>query len=274
MSITLHPFSEKQDLVSRLGIVGSIQRFPLWDSRLSPEHAKLKIANIAALSYGRDEAQNPEGLFNRIRSVQHLSCFEFVPCCHSMEGALPAMSIRHNLNAFDDSPEWWGPQIANLGNQYRPGAIFLIEAPIYVARQWMRHRAFSYLEVSRRYTPPTRFNLHFYGEADPATLATEGVFWDYVRDTFDRRIATGWPLELARGCFPVETMTKFWVGGYTDNWLEILTREEERIPGFCGLRSDVHAQAEIRVFSDWIKASLEHSPGDEPYALEIDHGNV
>ena len=29
---------------------------------------------------------------------------------------------------------------------------FLVKAPIFVARQWMRHRTWSYIEVSRRFT--------------------------------------------------------------------------------------------------------------------------
>lgn len=33
--------------------------------------------------------------------------------------------------------------------------VFYVKAPIFVARQWMRHRTFSYLERSGRYTEPT-----------------------------------------------------------------------------------------------------------------------
>lgn len=36
---------------------------------------------------------------------------------------------------------------------------FAVKAPMFVARQWMRHRTWSYNEVSRRYTED---NLHFY----------------------------------------------------------------------------------------------------------------
>lgn len=267
----MKPMTLAYPMISRYGRVGSIQRFPLWDGRLSPQYAKEKIADISALSYGREEAKNPEGLFNRIRREQHLSCFEFVPflsCLPSLNClALPGSSIRHHLEAFEYS-EAWGVDIANYGNAEEPGAIFLVEAPLFVARQWMRHRNFSYLEVSRRYTPVTRMGLKFYGEDDPTIAKRRAPFWDFVRDEFDARLAAGEPLELARGCFPVETMTKFFVGGFTKHWLEAPPKGEERIPGFTGLRSEAHAQAEIQVFSNWILDSLTEQKGDMPYLPE------
>lgn len=268
-----------QHLYSRLGRVGSIAAIDLWESRRSVAAARNMVATIAALSYGRDAAANPDGLFDKIMRDQHLAVLDFVPVLPSefCQGSpdrflnLPHNSLRHSLSLlFEAQASRWGEDVVRFGRRVRPAHAFLVEAPIFVARQWMRHRAFSYLEMSRRFTPPGRVGLEFYGQwdEDPARRARREPFWDAVRDEFERRQKEeSEPLELARGCYPVETMTKFWVGGYDFSWLEQAPIEHEdddeliveRVPGFTGLRSEPHAQQEIRVFSDWIRDYLTPS---------------
>src|SRR6056297_2348712 len=43
---------------------------------------------------------------------------------------------------------------------------FLVEAPIYTARQWMRHRIGSYTEKSGRYSEMESFDSSFYTEGE------------------------------------------------------------------------------------------------------------
>jgi hypothetical protein len=267
--------------------VGSIQAWNPWESRKSVAHAKWWVSKVASLSYGNEEAKNPDKLFQSIVDRGHLSCLEFVP--RNVVGAdgellaLPASSLR----AFPESMEsgTWNPEIAAACSRRYPASAFLVEAPIFVARQWMRHRSFAYLEMSRRYTKGSRVPLEFYGTKRMAmgtrTEDPTGNTWDYadgfspelregekrvareapmgcsfglsspafhmaVAEEYGRRLRAGWPQEIARGCLPVETMTRWWVAGFDRDW-----------EAFLKLRDDAHAQPEIRTLASWISGYLK-----------------
>ena len=229
-------------LTSRLGRVGSIQMWDCWKARESPAAARWWVAKVASLSYGNDEAANPDALFQRILERGHLSCLEFVPV--QMDGdSLPPNSLRRLYEelpetAFGiDSGEFWAQGTSLERREFGPCWAFLVEAPIFVARQWMRHRSFAYLEMSRRYVKGAKIPLCFYGcEYGPAYGASRQA----VR-AYEMLIDAGEPPELARRVLPVGMMTRFWAAGFADDWRE-----------FVHLRSDAHAQPEIRVFSDKI----------------------
>lgn len=195
------------------------------------------VAQIASLSYGNEAAKNPQQLFDRIISLGHLSCLEFVPFPYLCEGkpCLPSHSLRESPS-FSTEDYQFGDD--NGENEYLATG-FLVEAPIFVARQWMRHRSFSYLEMSRRYVKDSKVPVEFYGD--------EKLYINELAvDTYDLLITSGEPPELARRVLPVGMMTKFYVGGFNRDWKK-----------FCDLRSDPHAQAEIRVFSDYIKGVID-----------------
>jgi len=196
------------------------------------------VAQVASLSYGNDAAKNPAQLFDRIVKLGHLSCLEFVPDYGDGTESIPHNSLRSYdvsspASALVEIRENYG-----LNGRYDKAHAFLVECPIFVARQWMRHRSFSYLEMSRRYVKGTKIPFNFYGHRMGFHHACELEY--------ESRLAKGMPAELARGCMPVETMTKFWVAGYERDWKE-----------FVRLRSDAHAQAEIRVFAEAIKQMIE-----------------
>jgi flavin-dependent thymidylate synthase len=246
--------------------VGSIQAWNPWESRKSVAHAKWWVSKVASLSYGNEEAKNPDKLFQSIVDRGHLSCLEFVP--RNVVGAdgellaLPASSLR----AFPESMEsgTWNPEIAAACSRRYPASAFLVECPLYARSQWMRHRSFAYLEMSRRYTKGSRVAWEFYGQApdfisDPDTDPTnipmgftpageteENHFWKACETEYLRRLNAGWPNEIARGCMPVETMTKFWTCGFDRDW-----------EAFLKLRDDAHAQSEIQVFASWIRRHLK-----------------
>lgn len=223
-------------LESRLGRVGSIQSFDLWQLRESREAMIEGVAQIASLSYGNEAAKNPQQLFDRIISLGHLSCLEFVPFPYLCEGkpCLPSHSLRESPS-FSTEDYQFGDD--NGENEY-PATGFLVECPIFVARQWMRHRSFSYLEMSRRYVKDSKVPVEFYGD-DKLYINELAV------DTYDLLITSGEPPELARRVLPIGMMTKFYVGGFNRSWKK-----------FFDLRSDLRAQAEIRVFSDYIKGVI------------------
>lgn len=142
---------------------------------------------------------------------------------------------------------------------------FEIKAPIFVVRQWHRHRTQSYNEISARYTElPAEF---YVPELDQITTqskdnkqmrtdqqheAAEYISTIILRsnersfENYQRMINGGCPRELARSVLPVGTYTKFFATANLHNWFK-----------FIGERSDPHAQHEIRVYSDAILETLE-----------------
>lgn len=260
----IEPKSPVVELQSRLGRVGSIQAWDPWESRKSVKHAKWWVSKIARLSHGLGEAEDFEAHFDRVvNKLHHESVLEFVPMLTfgADKGvSIPEQSWR-KFNAFEDLVEEWG---SGRGGSLEedsgevPASAFLVEAPIFVARQWMRHRSFAYLEMSRRYVKGSKIAWEFYGEffgafAAPGTivLSEDGEtlrngFHEACLAEYQRRLDAGWPNEVARGCMPVEAMTKFWVAGFDRDW-----------EAFLKLRDDDHAQPEIRVFATWIRQYLE-----------------
>ena len=138
---------------------------------------------------------------------------------------------------------------------------FEVRCPIFVARQWMRHRTWSYSEISARYTKlPEDFyvpDLDKIGtqsknnkqarKIGPESGAAHRdvdheLYRDHCRAAFrlyHDLLRNGWPRELARGVLPLSTYTHFFAKTDLRNLLH-----------FIVLRSDPHAQYEIRVYSD------------------------
>lgn len=128
----------------------------------------------------------------------------------------------------------------------------LVECPIFVARQWHRHRMWSYSEASRRYTSE---DIKFYipteyrGQSSNNKQASEGTATSFeveVQDNVDKAIdlyndmlEAGVAREQARMVLPANLYTRFYA-----------TANLRSISHFVGLRSDPHAQAEIRAYSD------------------------
>jgi thymidylate synthase (FAD) len=130
---------------------------------------------------------------------------------------------------------------------------FRIKAPIFVARQWMRHRTANINEFSMRYADPTRIS-------DDGSLI-DYYLPDYV-DDFTRTFMTkvmgeaaykysflieddDIPKEVARMVLPVATYTQ-WV------WKIDL----RNLFHFLELRLDEHAQWEIRQYATVILGML------------------
>lgn len=228
------------ELTSRLGRVGSIRKFDLWQFRESRQACIEGVAQIASLSYGNEAAKNPQALFDRIVALGHLSCLEFVPAIVEADLALPFNSSRMFTGIeVPDKPL----DVSKLRETW-PATGFLVEAPIFVARQWMRHRSFSYLEMSRRYVKGAKVPLEFYGVGQNGYDYADVLCGASVA-AYECLIANGEPPELARRVLPVGLMTRFYVGGFERDWRK-----------FVELRADKHAQPEIRAFAEWIGASL------------------
>ena len=136
---------------------------------------------------------------------------------------------------------------------------FHIKCPIFVARQWMRHRIASYNEVSARYTQvkdefyiPTEFRIqdthNKQGSVASKNLNNEELLKIYTESieasykAYQKLLAAGVAREMARGILPVSQYTQFY---WTVNARSLLN--------FIHLRADDHAQYEIRVYAQAIE---------------------
>ena len=134
-----------------------------------------------------------------------------------------------------------------------------VECPMFVARQWMRHRTFSYNEFSGRYA---EMDLGFWdpqewrGQGDGNKQAGSGgidrdllveVDADYrfaVRTcerVYRKLLEAGVCREQARAVLPVATLTRFRVKGNLRNWFHFL---RERLAP--------EAQEEIRIEAEQV----------------------
>lgn len=137
---------------------------------------------------------------------------------------------------------------------------FEVQCPFFVARQWMRHRTWSYNEVSARYSelpavyyvPKAEDIKHQsaknkQGGADAMLNAgtLQQMFVNAEDDAaalYRTLLETGMARETARGILPMNWYTRFFATVDLHNLLH-----------FMRLRSHEHAQMEIRVYSDAIK---------------------
>ncbi|NEI89547.1 FAD-dependent thymidylate synthase [Rhizobium leguminosarum] len=137
---------------------------------------------------------------------------------------------------------------------------FEVKAPIFVLRQWHRHRTWSFNELSARYRElPEEFYL-----PNPALIGSQSTTNKQGRQdagteieqrtaevvmleqscvdafaTYKTLLAAGWPRELARSVLPVST--------YSHMFAKVDLRN---LLGFLDLRDHSHAQHEIRVYAE------------------------
>lgn len=144
---------------------------------------------------------------------------------------------------------------------------FEIKAPIFVFRQWHRHRTWSYNEVSARYTAlpeeyyvphPTQIGEQAKHNKQMRT-ATGEVTDDSIRaaehiesvcqqahDHYKALLEQGVPRELARGVLPLNTYSRMFATVNLHNLFH-----------FLRLRLHEHAQYEIRVYADAMLQLIE-----------------
>lgn len=142
---------------------------------------------------------------------------------------------------------------------------FEVKAPIFVFRQWHRHRTQSFNELSARYRElPEEFYIP---EAEQITTQSkdnkqmrteephhQANYWRSCmriqnREAFklyQSMLADGVPRELARSVLPVSTYSHMFATANLNNWFR-----------FLGERLHPHAQYEIRVYAEAILTQLE-----------------
>lgn len=140
------------------------------------------------------------------------------------------------------------------------GMVIEVQAPIFVFREWHRHRTQSYNELSARYTPlpdvnyiPSKDRMLMRNDKNKqaaaqsvldlqgANLATKTLELVYIeaQRAYKQLLKTGVPKELARLVVPVGRYSRMRASANLRNWLQFLT-----------LRMDEHAQWEIRQYAN------------------------
>jgi thymidylate synthase (FAD) len=135
---------------------------------------------------------------------------------------------------------------------------FEVKAPLFVFRQWHRHRTWSYNEVSARYSElPEEFYVPELAdittqsmsnkqmrtaEQNPAAMLMQSYMRKSMMDAFalyKELLAQGCPRELARTVLPCSTYSRMFA-----------TVDLHNLFHFLRLRLHEHAQKEIRVYAE------------------------
>lgn len=135
-----------------------------------------------------------------------------------------------------------------------------VECPMYIARQIMRHRTFSFNEISGRYSVLQQKAYkpkHFYkqsitnkqGTSQEENSLVHNVYQDAIEDSFEcyeELIEAEVARELARGVLPLATLTRFYMCGNLRNWMH-----------FIQLRLPKNAQSEINDVAFAVKKIIQ-----------------
>lgn len=164
------------------------------------------------------------------------------------------------------------------------GLVIEVKAPIFVFREWHRHRTQSYNEMSARYIPLPNENYvpkddrciaaideknrQAAGSAGKVATAEEVKVWlkdlhlayAKAQSVYDHGLALGIPKEIARLPVPVARYSRMRASANLRNWLAFLT-----------LRMDKNAQWEIREFANAVGKVIEQT---FPKTWELFNGEV
>ena len=221
----------------------------LWDFSRANENEESRIdavATAASICYGKppkDAKKLVERLWTESGGLPS-SAFEFVRCGEMpyIEDSLRNMpELPYNYEGFGDEDE--NAYMSTVMHRENI-ATFRLKVPIFIARQVMRHRQFSYQELSRRYTTDERVPLEFWGQGD---MLGDGLgFLDDYKDvlhvttwTYQEALKHGVRPEIARAVLPQALYTEFWMMGDQGAW-----------KNYFALRTDKHTQKEHRELAE------------------------
>lgn len=161
------------------------------------------------------------------------------------------------------------------------GLIIEVQAPIFIFREWHRHRTQSYNEMSARYVPlpdvnyiPTVERIMMRGKGNKQASSTgvnisqenAEVFRSMLEQTYTAQqdfytacLASGVPKELARIHLPVGRYSRMRASANLRNWLAFLT-----------LRNHPDAQWEIQQYAK-VVASIVNEKFPKTYELFLKH---
>ena len=136
-------------------------------------------------------------------------------------------------------------------------ASFHVKAPVFVARQLVKHKFLRWNEISRRYvdSEPELYNpAEWRGRSDDKKQGSEGVVLGLdigdintmCKKTYNRLLSKGVCPEQARMVLPQSMMTEWYWSGSLDAFADM-----------CKLRCKPDTQAETRFVADAISEEME-----------------
>lgn len=213
---------------------GFVEFWDLSECNKSIKDVKSCVANIATLSYGNEVSKNPEALYEKLVSECHLSVLEFI--------RNPYFDVNGNIVNYSIQDSFRHKrQLIYCPEAHRNSIFtFKVKIPIFVARQLVRHRCLSILEMSRRYVRDSKVPFEFYiPDIEGKEILQEA--YDNCVLVYKELLQKGVKPEVARSVIPV--------GAYTVMWVQF---DKDCLQNFLHLRLDSHSQFEIREFANII----------------------
>jgi thymidylate synthase (FAD) len=230
--------------------IGAVSIYDSSHSNESEEQRIWAVSTLASIAYGNEEAKNPEALYERLKTLKHESLWEFIRTGSAFNGNTIDESMRCQQFDYADHKEAQGYFVSK---EYKQNiSCFRIKVPIFVARQFMRHRSFSYIEMSRRYTKGAKVPFEFYvPKCEFETKCMIDAFHDNSINMYNDMISIGkMETQVASRFLPQTTYTEFYMMG-----------EVYGLKNFFQLRLDSHAQTEIRECAEaMISLLAKHQP--------------
>ena len=135
-------------------------------------------------------------------------------------------------------------------------ASFHVKAPIFVARQLVKHKFLRWNEISRRYVddePEFYMPDQWRGRADDKKQGSAGIVEDVrvgdisltIKILYNSLIERGVCPEQARMVLPQSTMTEWYWSGSLDAFIDM-----------CNLRCKSDTQLETRLVADYIRVEM------------------
>jgi flavin-dependent thymidylate synthase len=228
----------------------------LWDfsrAQLNEESKTEAVATVASICYGQP-AKNAKKLVERLSTESGglpSSAFEFI-----RDGDKPRIedSLRNNPELADAKSSHGLSQEDVLHKHRSNIATFRIKVPIFVARQLMRHRTFSYQELSRRYTDDDRVPLAFWSptqeEIGPTAVSLFSLAYSLQAKIYRLLRELNVRAEIARSVLGTGLFTELWMMGDAPAW-----------ENYFKLRLESHTQKEHRELARVMYALLlEYQP--------------
>jgi thymidylate synthase (FAD) len=173
-----------------------------------------------------------------------------------------ALSARVSNGVFESVPTK-DQKLINYLVKHRHGTpfehsvfTFHVKVPLFVAREWQRHRIGSYNEISGRYVQfepefyiPSTFRTPAQDNKQGSVISTDQMAADWLAiqvekwaikayDEYKVLLSTGLAKEMARMILPLNLYTQFY-------W----TVNARSLMNFLGLRCALDAQWEIRMYA-------------------------
>jgi len=217
---------------------GFVILYECSDSILSLDKALEMVGSVASLSRRRllsgEEARR---LGRRLLKWGHLSPFEFVriPCSNFSHDPQPLGIDRSWRNQFSLYLRIWKEvspgELEKRRELHRNNLVlFLVRAPIFVARQIMRHRSFSFMERSLRY-----------GKADLSFYCPDEELKRWLKRVLEEAMKKA-------GCLPREVRNRLLpLAGYTDFFM---MGDVFAFANFFLQRRSAEAQKETRLYAE------------------------